>query len=180
MNDIALNISFIYDNSRIDDFLRGDYDILFAKESDLNRFSNIQCEFLYQSHFYIITKKDDPLASLDIISENDLNNHVLMVGGGSPKEMVVVQNRIIKNTNVKTMNSPNHETTLLNIAADQGIVLAPGFANDHNNEFAWIPFDCKEHINCVLAYHKDNKSNSVMHFIDLAKEAYKDTKNIPL
>ncbi len=58
---------------------------------------------------------------------NDLVARSLMVGGGSPPELQIVQQRVIE--------------TL------KGICLAPGFLNDHYDEFAWIPFNCSEKVN---------------------------------
>lgn len=180
MHDIALNISFIYDNSRVDSFLRQEHDILFARDSELMRFSNIKISPLYKSGFYIIANKNDPLAKLEIITESDLEGRTFMIGGGSPSEMVVVQNRIINSVSVNTINSLNHDMSLTYVAAGKGIVLAPGFANDHNGEFAWIPFDCPEYIKCVLGSHKSDKRECTKHFIELAQAAYTVPTNISL
>lgn len=180
MPDIALNISFIYDNSRVDGFLRQDHDILFARDSELMRFSNIKINPLYKSRFYIIANKNDSLAKLGIITESDLEGRTFMIGGGSPPEMIAVQNRIINNTSVNTINSLNHDMSLTYVAAGRGIVLAPGFANDHNGEFAWIPFDCPEHINCVLGSHKNDKRECTKHFIELAQTVYTQPIGLPL
>ena len=178
MPDIALNISFIYDNSRVDSFLRQDHDILFARDSELMRFSNIKISPLYNSRFYIIANKNDPLARLESIKERDLEGRTFMIGGGSPPEMIVVQNRIINNVSVNTINSLNHDMSLTYVAAGKGIVLAPGFADDHNGEFAWIPFDCPEHIKCVLGSHKSDKRECTKYFIELAQEVYDNTDAI--
>ncbi len=175
MPDIALNISFIYDDSRVDSFLRQEHDILFARDSELMRFSNIKINPLYKSRFYIIANKNDPLANLEVITEKDLEGRTFMIGGGSPPEMIVVQNRIISSVSVNTINSLNHDMSLTYVAAGKGIVLAPGFADDHNGEFAWIPFDCPEHINCVLGSHKSDKRQCTKHFTELAQAAYKNT-----
>lgn len=172
MPDIALNFSFIYDNSRVDGFLRQDHDILFARDTELMRFSNIKIHHLYKSKFYIIANKKDPLAKLKIITERNLEGRTFLIGGGSPPEMIPVQNRIINNTSVNTINSLNHDMSLTYVAAGRGIVLAPGFADDHNGEFVWIPFDCPEHINCVLGSHKSDKRECTKHFIELAQAAY--------
>lgn len=178
--DVALNINFIYDDSRVDLFLRHEQDILFARESEVKHFSNIKTVSLYKSHFYIVTRKDDPLALLETVNYSDLKGRTFMIGGGSPPEMVVVQNRIINNVSLNTLNSPNHESSLSNVAAKRGIVLSPGFANDHNGEFAWIPFNCKETIQCVLAYHKTDNRECTKYFTELAETACSHSENIPL
>ncbi len=176
MTNVALNIKFIYDESRLDLFLKGDYDILFARKNELSRFHNIKTIHIYDSHFYIIMSKTDPLAKLDIIKSSDLNGRTFMIGGGSPPEMIAVQNRIIANANVTTLNCPDHETALLNVASDKGIVMTPGFTNNHNGEFLWIPYDCPEYIDCVLGYHKDDEKESTKYFIELTQKAYENIK----
>ena len=57
--------------------------------------------------------------------------------------------------------------TLTNVASHRGVCLALGFLNDHNNEFAWTPFDCSEVIPCVLCTHKNDRRESVMEFVKI-------------
>ncbi len=70
----------------------------------------------------------------------------------------------------------NLNTTLSYIAAQKGICIAPGFTNDHNGEFAWIPFDCPERIRCVFGYHKNDRKESTRIFIELSQNAYQNTE----
>ncbi|MBR0486062.1 MAG: hypothetical protein IJJ69_15000 [Oscillospiraceae bacterium] len=95
-----------------------------------------------------------------------------MVGGGSPPELRAVQQRLILSGNINYFNSPNHDTTLTNVAAKRGICLAPGFLNDHNGEFAWIPFNCEEKMPCALYTHKSDKRDFVLAFVKEAQEIY--------
>ena len=95
-------------------------------------------------------------------------------------EMVVVQNRIVGSGQVRILNCPDHETAMANVAARKGIVMSPGFANDHNGEFVWIPFGCSEHMKCVLGYHRDDVRESTRYFIELAQAAYTYAGAIPL
>lgn len=177
---VSLNLKYIYDPSRVDVFLRRDQDILFARDIELKRFPNIRLAPLFNSRFYIVTRRDDPLAEREILNVDDLEGRNFMVGGGSPPEMVVVQNRIVASGKVQVLNCPDHETALTNVAAKRGIVMSPGFTNDHTGEFAWIPFDCQDHMKCVLAYHRDDSRESTRHFIELAQAAYTHADAIPL
>lgn len=172
MPHVALNIKFQYDDSRIDLFLWREQDILFARESELRRFTAIRMAPLYESHFYLILRKDDPLAKKETVNETDLAGRVFMVGGASPPELIAVQNRIVATGQVEVLNCPDHETALTNVAARKGVVLTPGFANDHNGEFAWIPFDCPDTISCVLGYHREDARESTRYFIELTQAAY--------
>lgn len=180
MPHVSLNIRFVYDDSRVDLFLRGEQDILFARESELKRFSSIRMAPLFHSRFYIILRKDDPLAGREILTAEDLSGRTFMVGGGSPTELIAVQTRIVESGRVNVFNCPDHETALANVAAKKGIVLTPGFANDHNGEFEWVPFDCMERIGCVLGYHREDTRESTRCFIELAQAAYTHADAIPL
>ncbi|EOS67062.1 LysR family transcriptional regulator [Oscillibacter sp. 1-3] len=176
MPHVSLNIRFVYEDSRVDMFLRREQDILFARESELKRFSNVRMAPLFHSRFYVILRKDDPLAGRELLTVSDLSGRTFMVGGGSPGELIAVQNRIVESGQVSVLNCPNHETALANVAAQKGIVLAPGFTDDHNGEFAWVPFDCAESISCVLGYHREDNRASTRLFIELAQAAYAECR----
>lgn len=180
MPHVSLNIRFVYDDSRVDMFLRGEQDILFARESELKRFSNVRMAPLFHSRFYMILRKDDPLAEKEILTLADLSGRTFMIGGGSPGELIAVQNRIVESGQVQVLNCPDHETALANVAAKRGIVLTPGFANDHNGEFVWVPFDCTENISCVLGYHREDTRESTRYFIELVQAAYTHADALPL
>lgn len=180
MPHVSLNIRFVYDDSRVDLFLRREQDILFARESELKRFSNVRMAPLFHSRFYMILRKDDPLAEKEILTLADLSGRTFMVGGGSPGELIAVQNRIVESGQVQVLNCLDHETALANVAAKRGIVLTPGFANDHNGEFIWVPFDCAERISCVLGYHREDARESTRSFIELVQAAYTHADAIPL
>ena len=180
MPHVALNIKFLYDESRVDLFLRGEQDILFARETELKRFSHVRMAPLFQSRFYIVVCRDDPLADRGDVKISDLAGRTFMVGGGSPAELMAVQKRIVDSGQVQVLHCPAPETAMANVAAKKGIVLSPGFTNDHNGEFVWVPFDCREHIKCVLGYHRGAGRESTRYFIDLAQSAYTHADTIPL
>ena len=64
--------------------------------------------------------------------------------------------------NFSYFNSPDHNTTLTNVASERGICLSPGFLNDHTGEFVWIPFDCEEKMPCALYTHKSESRKLVL------------------
>ncbi len=158
-------------------FLKGEEDILFSMEVDVKRIPDIKLHKLFESRIYLITEKSDPLAKKKIIKMNDLKNRTLMVGGGSPPELQIVQQRVIKTLNIPYFNSNDHETTLTNVATHKGICLAPGFLNDHYDEFAWIPFDCTETVSCVLCTHESEQRKSIHDFVNLLQTIYKEHSN---
>ncbi len=155
-------------------FLKGEADILFAFADDIKRVPDIKTHALFKSRIYLITLPSDPLASKERIVMNDLVGRTLMVGGGSPPPLRAVQQRIINSIAIDYFNSHDHDTTLTNIASGKGICLAPGFLNDHNNEFLWIPYECDETINCTLCTHGNDQRAIVKNFISLLQNIYSD------
>lgn len=171
--DIALNVKHIYGNERLDSFLRGEEDIVFGLDTSFSKIPHITLNTLFDSSIYLVVQKDDPLASYELINAIDLQDRTLMIGGGSPIQLQRVQQSIINNINVKTINSPDHMTTLTNIAAGIGVCLCPGFTNDHLGEFVWIPFNTQEKMKCVLGTHKDDSRVATKRFVEIAQEYYK-------
>ena len=74
--------------------------------------------------------------------------------------------------NISYFNSPDHNTTLTNVASERGICLSPGFLNDHTGEFVWIPFDCEEKMPCALYTHKSESRKFVLDFVRLVQRTY--------
>ena len=155
-------------------FLRGEQDILFAREQDMASVPDIKIHHLFDSGIYLIVERNDPLASKEKIVIDDLKGRVLMVGGGSQPELRAVQKRVLDRLHIEHFNSNDRETTLTNIAAHKGVCLAPGYLNDRNGEFAWIPFDCEEKISCVLCTHAGDRRPIVEEFISILKKLYED------
>ena len=164
----------------MESFLKEESDILFALKEQTRQVAGATVHDLFESRIYLITGRDDPLAKKNIITESDLYGRTLMVGGGSPPALRSVQQRLIASEKIAYFNSPDHDTTLTNIAAKKGVCLAPGFLNDHSGQFAWIPFDCNESFSCQLLTHKNDTRESVSVFIDILKQLYQRTVAFPL
>ena len=161
-------------------FLKGEEDLLFAMEQDVRHLPDIKLHPLFKSHIYLITKPDDPLAQKERILPGDLQGRTLMVGGGSPPALRKVQQRVLQELNIDYFNSHDHETTLTNVATNKGVCLAPGFLNDHNGEFTWIPFDCPETISCVLCSHANDPRQDIQDFIYVLQQIYQKKTPFPI
>ena len=177
--EVQIAPKFQYENG-MDGFLKDETDILFSLKEHTRQIPGIVVHNLFISHIYLITQRDDPLAEKNLITEADLYGRTLMVGGGSPAALKAVQHRLISSGNIRYFNSPDHDTTLTNVAAGRGVCLAPGFLNDHSGQFAWIPFDCKENFSCVLCTHRDDNRLSLKAFLDVLKALYRDAVAFPL
>lgn len=169
---VSVTPVFSADNT-IEKFLKGETDIIFALEEEVKTIPDIQIHSFYQSPIQLISQTDDPLAEKEIVTADDLAGRTLMVGGGSPAALRKVQQRVINTVEINYFNSADHDTTLTNVAAGLGICLAPSFLNDHNPDFLWTPFDCKETISCVLCTHKDDTRKIVKEFVNLLQERYR-------
>ena len=164
----------------VDAFLRGEQDIVFAEAEDVRRVPDVRLHSLFESRFYLIAERDDPLARLARIRASDLAGRTLMVGGGSPRALRELQREVIAETGIDHFNSADHETTLTNVAAHRGVCIAPGFLNDHSGEFAWIPFDTERSISCVLCTHSDDNRESVAEFVRTLQRLYKENPDFPV
>ena len=153
-------------------FLRWEQDIYVGIYDNVRRYPELRFHKLYISRIYLFTELSDPLAQKELITEKDLEGRTLMIGGGSPNALKAVQQRVIQNVHVNYFNSPDHDNTLTNVAAHKGVCLAPGFLNDHSGQFAWIPFDCEEHFDCVLCTHSNDQRKEVKDFIGTLQAIY--------
>ncbi len=177
--DVQITPVFQYENG-VEAFLRNEVDILFALKEQTRQIPGIAVHDLFESRIYLITQRDDPLAGKNLIRGEDLYGRTLMVGGGSPAALRAVQHRLIASGKIQYFNSPDHDTTRINVAAGRGICLAPGFLNDHSGQFAWIPFDCEERFFCVLCTHREDGRASLASFLSLLKKLYNEAIAFPL
>ena len=177
--EVQITPVFQYENG-VESFLRNEVDILFALMEQTKQIPGIRVHELFESHIYLIAQRDDPLAVMNRISEEDLYGRTLMVGGGSPPALKAVQHRLINTGKVDYFNSADHATTLTNVAAGRGVCLAPGFLNDHSGQFAWIPFDCRETFSCVLCTHREDLRPSLKAFLSTLKKLYSEAVAFPL
>lgn len=174
--DVLINLLFIYDEKRIDIFLRKEAGLLFSLEGELAGHHGIKENFIYDSHIYLLTRNDNPLAQKEVVNPEDLKDtgYTLFIGGQSPQALKQAQNELLAKTNLSVQNSKNHENTLCQVAAGSGIALVPGFCNDHQDEFAWIPVSISiDHpMKCVLCSHADDISQSTKRFLEIARNCY--------
>lgn len=158
-------------------FLKGTQDIFFTFDDEMKHVPDIKQFHLFKSRIYLLTKKEDKLAQKEITNMFDLEGQTLMVGGGSPPALRRLQQKIISSVKINYFNSPDHETTMTNIASDKGICLTPGFFNDHNGEFAWTDFECSDYFDCKLCIHSKDKRESVLAFVKILQKLYSENKD---
>ena len=115
--DIQITPKFEYKNG-VEGFLRNETDILFALKEQTKQIPGIDLQDLFDSHIYLISRKEDELASKNLLTDEDLYGRTLTVGGGSPPALKAVQHRLILSGKIDYFNSADHDTTLTNVAAE--------------------------------------------------------------
>ena len=180
-NDSGVQITPLFQYADgLDSFFKNESDIIFALKEQTKQLAGVNIHELFESHIYLITDVNDPLARKNLIKDEDIYGRTLMVGGGSPALLKSVQAKLISSGKIEYFNSPDHDTTLTNVAAGKGICLAPGFLNDHSGQFAWIPYDCKDTIHCVLLTHRHDTRECVTDFVGTLQKLYRDAVAFPL
>ncbi len=162
------------------DFLNGKVDILFDDYDNLKNIKRIKIISFYDSRICLVCNKNDDLAKKEIIQMEDLKGKTLMVGGGSQRNLIIVQNRVLNTLHIPFFNSDDHDMTLTNIAANRAIVLAPGFLHDRNDGFVWIPFNCYETIHCCLAIKENDNRKSLLSLIEILEKLYANENPLTL
>lgn len=170
---ISITPSFDYHNP-IESFLKGEQDLLLALYEDIKHIPDLTFHHLYDSRIYLVCRSDDPLAKKTLITQKDLEGRTLMIGGGSPAPLRALQQEIIKNPEISYFNSYDHDTSLTYVSSKKAIVLSPGFLNDHNSHFSWIPYDTKQVISCGLCTHTLDTRPIIKDFVTYTTTFYKN------
>lgn len=82
------------------DFLNGKVDILFDDYDNLKNIKGIKIISFYDSQICLVCNKNDDLAKKEIIQMEDLKGKTLMVGGGSQRNLIIVQNRVLNTLHI--------------------------------------------------------------------------------
>ncbi len=170
---VSITPSFDYYNY-LEPFLSGETDIVFSLKELVRHIPDIRIHDFYESHIYLVCRHDDPLIGKSLIKKEDLSHRTLMVGGGSPNALKRLQQEIISDSTVSYFNSNDHDTSLTYIAAGKAVVLSPGFLNDHNPQFVWIPFDTDITFQCVLCTHNSDNRKPVRELVRKMIDYYRN------
>ena len=158
--------------TRLDGFMGGRIDIMFALEEEVNRNIDITVYPLYECHVFVMVKKNDPLARKELVTADDLKGRTLMIGDKMPLALQKVHRNLVRNVRLEYIYGVGQDPLLTNVAAERGICITLGmFVNDGRDEFAYIPFDCAEKARCVLCTHINERRESVRHLVELLREA---------
>ena len=177
--DPSISITPLFDyHHYLERFLAGETDIMFAIKDVVRHIPDIAIHPLFDSGLFLVCRSDDPLASHSVITDNSLEGRTLMIGEASPAPLKAVQKRIIASTDINYFNSPDYDTSLTYVASGKAVVIAPGFLNDHNPSFSWIPFDCKEKVPCVLCTHSSETRKTVKDLVVLIQQYYSGKENL--
>lgn len=164
------------------DFMDQHFDIAFALREEAEKLLNVEIHPLFMSQIYLLTTADDPLAQKELLTANDLAGRTLLVKGGSTPRLRKVQQSVLEEVSLQTRNSPNHDFTLVTVAAKQAVCLSPGYLNTFSDEqLIWLPFETEEVFECVLVTHKNDKNPLTKELVGLLQMIYREKeKSYPL
>lgn len=151
----------------LDDFSTYHLDIAFALKEDALKLPQVTLHPLFTSHIYLLTTADDPLTQKELVKASDLTGRTLLVKGGSTQRLRKVQQDVLRQIPLATLNSPNHDFTMVTVAAKQAICLSPGYLNTFTDELVWLPFDTTKRFECVLVTHENDQRRSTKAFVTL-------------
>lgn len=154
------------------------FDLICGSLRNLKKSPLLKTYIIYESGVYLVCNHNDPLASKSVITKDDLNHYTLLVGSTSPHELIEAQKIVLTNPTVKQMNSYGHESTLTHIAMNDAVCLIPGFLNDLNDEFKWIPFECDIKMPFCFGTQKNESRDYVLRFIEITKDVYQRNKHL--
>ncbi|MEY8585148.1 LysR family transcriptional regulator [Ligilactobacillus animalis] len=156
----------------LDDFSAHHLDIAFALKEDALKLPQVTIHPLFTSRIYLLTTADDPLAQKELVKASDLTGRTLLVKGGSTQRLRKVQQDVLRQLPLATLNSPNHDFTMVTVAAKQAVCLSPGYLNTFTDELVWLPFETTERFECVLVTHENDQRRSTKAFVALMQELY--------
>lgn len=173
----SISVTPIFEGEKlVDNFLKGELDLIFCHDEYIKGISGIKTYPVYNCPIDLVCRKEDPLAKKKVVRLEDLSGYTLMVGGPSSKILQLVQNRAVSTTNLATLASMNHETTLTNVLSGKGICFSPELFKEKGDGVCWVKLDVKEKLPMVLCLHGDEKRKEVLSFVTLLQSYYPQQK----
>ncbi len=157
-------------NNIVESFLKGDLDLIVGDEEDFRGIRGAKSVFLYDCPIRLLTRKEDVLTRLPIVKKENIVGRTLLVGSASRKNLQKLQNELVKEGLVRTMNSDSHDTSLTLVAAGKAICLSPAFYQAEGGDCAFLPFDTSASIRIVAITKKEELRPEVLLFLSKLKE----------
>lgn len=157
----------VNDPQALTNFESGAVDILFVSQPDIGTLPEGKATLLYRSPIYALVNLNDPLSRRQLLTSSDFSGRTLLVNGGSSDLLKHLQQRVVIDSHVRTLNSPNHDATLVNVAAGRAVCLVPGYLKAPTKDIAWIPFQTKQSYNCYLMTHQDDHRQITRTFLQM-------------
>lgn len=158
--------------ARLDHFLDHQSDIIFIHDEEAQNIRKVINYPIYDSQIKLVTSKDDPLAKKEVVTAENFKDRTLLVGGGSGPTLRALQKDLMKKYDFDTLNSPNHSTTLTQVAAGVAVCLSPDLYEDYDPTIAWTQFEPHTSIPCYLIIH-ENANGEVRSFVKILRDLYR-------
>lgn len=159
--------------SRLDAFLRNEFDIVFFSSESIPSNLNVSKLELFGSKIYCVVPADHPLAERARVMPEDLAGEcVMLYQGGGLSALVRAQEELLQRAPIRQRFCREVESALLWVSVLRGAALVPGFCYRNDSQFAWIPYACESTIPSGLAWHSDDTRPFVSGFVNIAASVF--------
>jgi len=170
--EIAVSPLFV-GNDLINIYLKGELDVIIGDDEDFKGIKNSKKIVLYNSPIMLLTRRDDVLTALDVVTKENITGRTLLVGSVSRKNLRKLQLELERDEVVKTLNSDSHDTTLTLVSAGKAICLSPEFYKAEGGDCAWLKYDTDKSITISALYHERENRKEVLDFLKMLEKVGK-------
>lgn len=161
--------------SRLDAFLRNEFDIVFFSSESIPANLNVTKRELFSSRIYCVVPADHPLAGRSRVEPEDLAGEcVMLYQGGGLSALARAQEALLRRAPVRQRFCRDAESALLWVSVLRGAALMPGFCYRDDSQFAWVPYACEGTIPSGLAWHSDDTRPFVSGFVEIAAAVFRE------
>lgn len=174
-----LNVGFCYDGRQsLANLVEGRSDVIFTFASFVEGHREIAKMHLFNSMFFVLVGRDDPLAARRQVGVEDLAGRSLFTNvdfslvESNPPEIVRVHREVLESGLVRPVFCTDHNRALFDVACGDGVLLTVGFSDDGSSDLVRIPFKTANTAPCVLAVRRDDARGCVKEFLQICHRFY--------
>ena len=173
--DVCINNSEIPATERKKLLRAGQLDIAFFSKAGIEGLPGIDYTTLFQGHFCCVLPENHRLAGKTELGHEDLAGETLIFIDAlhRPPEMEPIQEELRRKCkNIRLYLSSSSIATVAMIQGGLGMAIMPNFVYPDAEGLITIPYRTSQQIEYGLAWHSNDISPKVKHFVRIARQAY--------
>lgn len=181
--DIQLNVVFCYDGRQnLASLVEGRSDVIFTFASFVEGHREIAKVHLFNSKFFLLVGRDDPLALKRQVEAKDLAGRDFFTNVGfslvesNPPEIVRVHQEVMRSGLVRPVFCADRDKALFDVACGDAVMLTVGFSDDGANDLARVPFAASAVAPCVLAIRRDDARGGIRELLQICSALYREER----